>query len=223
MIFNEIKPFNFKEQIMKSRRVFLTSLASLVVPAAATAAGINKKDTQSVFKNCPRAIGGPTASRFPQVVVQDQNKKKSWFYEELIHDKLVFFSFTSVRGEKLYPIIDNLVKVQAMLEERLGKDVFMYTISTSPEEDSPQELKKLAESKGAKWQFLTGEVDDIRDILAAFGIRGRINGLAWVGNEKTGRWMTKASRQHPLYIAESIARLSIGKDHKPFLIDMRSV
>jgi len=205
---------------MKSRRVFLTSLASLVVPAAASAAGIKDK---TAFKNCPRAVGGPMASRFPQVVVQDQNKKKSWFYEELIHDKLVFFSFTSVKGEKLYPIIDNLVKVQAMLEDRLGKDVFMYTLSTSPAEDTPQDLKKLADSKGARWQFLTGDVDDIRDILAAFGIRGRINGLAWLGNEKTGRWMSKASRQHPLYIAESIARLSIGKDHKPFLIDMRSV
>ncbi len=206
---------------MKSRRVFLTSLAALAVPAAATAAGINK--SKAVFKDCPRAIDGPSASRFPQVIVQDQHKKKSWFYEDLIHDKVVLVNFTSVKGEQHYPIVSNMVKVQKMLEDRLGKDVFIYTISTSPQEDTPESLKKLADKHGAKWQFLTGNTDDIRDILSAFGIRGRINGLAWIGNEKTGRWLSKASRQHPLYIAEAVARLSTGKNHKPFLVDMRSV
>ena len=110
-----------------------------------------------------------------------------------------------------------------MLEDRLGKDVTMLTVTTNPTKDSPDDLKKLADSKGAKWQFITGEPDEIRNLLLAFGIKGSISGLSWVGNEKTGRWMTKASRQHPLFIAEAVARLSTGKAHKPFLVDLRSV
>ena len=209
---------------MNNRRKFMTTLAA-AVPAMA----ISKADaatglaSKSGFKDCPRGITGPTAHRFPQAIVTDQNKKKAWFYEELIHDKVVLVNFTSVRGEKHYPIVKNMVKVQNMIGDRLGKDVFIYTISTDPYHDTPESMKELADAHGAKWQFLTGSPEDIRGILTGFGIRGRINGLSWVGNEKTGRWMTKASRQHPLYIAEAVARLSTGKHHKPFLVDMHSV
>ena len=155
--------------------------------------------------------------------MQDQNKQKAWFYEELINNKLVLVNFTSVKGEQHYPILNNLVKVQAMLEDRLGKDVHMYTITTAPHQDTPDNLKQLADAHGAKWRFLTGQPEDVREILSAFGVHGLINGIAWVGNEKTGRWLSKASCQHPLYIAEAVARLSTGKHYKPFLVDMHSV
>lgn len=208
---------------MKNRREFLASLAVALPTMAVASTGVSAATNTSAFKACPRNITGPTAHRFPQVVVTNQNKQKAWFYEELIHDKLVLVNFTSVKGEKHYPIVSNMVKVQNMIGDRLGKDVFMYTITTDPYHDSPESLKELADAHGAKWQFLTGEPEEIRDILNGFGIRGTINGLAWVGNERTGRWMTKASRQHPLYIAEAVARLSTGKHYKPFLVDMRSV
>lgn len=210
---------------MKDRRKFLATLAVTLPTVAVAGTGASKvlDDNNSGFKECPRGITGPTAYRFPQAIVTDQNKQKAWFYEELIHDKIVLVNFTSVRGEKHYPIIKNMVKVQDMIGDRLGKDVFMYTISTDSHHDTPENLKQLADENGAKWQFLTGSPDDIREILNGFGIRGSINGLSWVGNEKTGRWMTKASRQHPLYIAEAVARLSTGKHHKPFLVDMHSV
>ena len=210
---------------MKSRRAFLAATAiSLPAVDATAVAGPNiLADNNPAFKACPRAKGGPHAERFPQVIVQDQNKKKFWFYEELIHNKLVLVNFTSVTGEKHFPIIDNLVKVQDMLEDRLGKDVHMYTISTRPHHDTPDMLKELADSHGAKWKFLTGEQNDIREVLSAFGVHGSIYGISWIGNEKTGRWMSKVSRQHPLYLAEAVARLSTGKHHRPFLVDMRSV
>lgn len=207
---------------MNSRRTFLAT-AALSVPAIATAASENSLTNNPLIKACPRASGGPNAHRFPQVIVQDQHKQKTWFYEQLINDKLVLINFTSVKSEQRYPILDNLVKVQDMLADRLGDDVNMYTISTAPHQDTPEALQQLADSHGAKWRFLTGEPDDIREILHAFGVHGSINGLTWIGNEKTGRWLSKASRQHPLFIAEAVARLSIGKHHKPFLVDLHSV
>ncbi len=211
-------------KIMKSRRAFLAATAiSLPAVAATAVAGPKVLADNPAFKACPRANGGPHAERFPQVIVQDQHKKKFWFYEELINNKLVLVNFTSVTGEKHYPIISNLVKVQDMLQDRLGKDVYMYTISTRPFFDTPDKLKDLADSHGAKWKFLTGEVSDIHEVLAAFGVHGSISALTWVGNEKTGRWMSKVSRQHPLYIAEAVARLSTGKQYRPFLVDMHSV
>jgi protein SCO1/2 len=191
----------------------------MAIPAAAMAA--TKTAIDPAFMTCPRATGGKNADRFPQVIVQDQFHRKAWFYEELIRDKLVLVNFTSVTGEKYYPILDNLVKVQEMLGERLGDDVFMYTITTRPHEDSPESLRALAEEHGARWQFLSGEPESIREILASFNARGSLHALSWIGNEKAGRWLNKPSRLHPLYIAEAVARLSSGKHHKPFLIDMR--
>ena len=208
---------------MKNRRTFLASLAISIPSLVVAKENSVKPDKKSSFKECKRKITGPISHRFPQAVVVDQNKQKTWFYEELIHDKVVLVNFTSVRGEKHFPVIANMVKVQNMIGDRLGKDVFMYTITTDPHHDTPENLKELAKAHGAKWRFITGNPDDIREILNGFGIRGLINGLAWVGNEKTGRWMTKASRQHPLYIAEAVSRLSTGKHFKPFLVDMHSV
>ncbi|NOR68444.1 MAG: hypothetical protein GQ532_01895 [Methylomarinum sp.] len=208
---------------MNNRRKFLAATALAVPAVAGAATGVNVTGSNPMLKACPRASGGPNANRFPQVIVQDQNKQKAWFYEQLINDKLVLINFTSVKGEKRYPVISNLIKVQEMLADRLGDDVNMYTISTDPYHDTPEALKELADSHGAKWKFLTGQPEDIHEVLSSFGVHGRINGLTWVGNEKTGRWLSKASRQHPLFIAEAVARLSVGKHHKPFLVDLHSV
>jgi hypothetical protein len=61
----------------------------------------------------------------------------------------------------------------------------------------PQPFKAPAEARGARWQFLSGDPHSIRGTLAAFNVRGRLYGLSWIGNEKTGRWSSNASRQHP--------------------------
>lgn len=205
-----------------TRRKFLASAAA-AIPVAATAAVAPGTKNNPAFKSCPRARGGKNASRFPQVLVQDQNKQKAWFYEDLIANNLVLVSFTSVKGEKYYPLLDNLVKVQEMIKDRVGTHVKMYTVTTDPYHDTPEDLKALAEKHGADWKFLTGAPDDIREILASFNARGSLYALSWIGNEKTGRWMNKPSRLQPLFIAEAVGRLSTGKQHIPFLVDMHSV
>jgi len=208
---------------MKTRRAFLATAVGATVAATAVAAPkVVKEENPALMSNCSPAAGGKNAKLFPHVIVQDQHKRKAWFYEELIKDKLVLVNFTSSRGENYYPIVENMVKVQEMLEDRLGKDVFMYTITTDPYRDNPETLKALADKYGAKWQFLSGDPEAIKQVLAAFNARGNLHALSWVGNEKLGRWLNKPSRLHPLYIAESVARLSTGKDHKPYLVRMRS-
>jgi protein SCO1/2 len=171
---------------------------------------------------CERPAVGRHAKRFPQVLVQDQNGEKFWFYENLIQDKLVLLSFASIDGERQYPIVDNLLKVQEMLGERLGDDVFMYTITTKPEVDTAPGLRDYAASKGARWQFLSGEPEAIHRILSTFSVMGSVHGLTWIGNQRTGRWLTKPARVQPIFIAEAVALLSTGKHHRARLLDMRS-
>jgi len=205
-----------------TRRSFLAGAAAAVPVAASAAVAPGAADTRSVFKNCPRAKGGKNADRFPQVIVQDQYKEKAWFYEELVADQLVLVNFTSVKGEQYYPILDNMVKVHQIIEDRVGKHVQMYTVTTDPYHDTPDALRELADAHGAKWRFLTGAPEDVREILASFNARGSLYALSWIGNESTGRWLNKPSRLQPLYIAEAVARMSTGEQHKPFLVDMHS-
>jgi len=205
---------------VNNRRTFLVTLtSSLSFVATANAASAT---TDSVYRTCPRPSGGPNAYRFPRVVVQDHDKRKAWFYEDLIAGKLALVSFTSVAMEKKYPILANLTAVQALLADRLGKDVFMYTLTTEPHRDGPEQLKRLAEDHGARWRFLTGDVPSFKQVLRSFNVRGRLSGLLWIGNERTGRWVKRPCRQAPSAIAEVVARLSVGEHFRPLLADRHS-
>jgi len=206
---------------MNSRRTVVAALG-LGLPAAALAKAPVADPSNPMLLQCARPTVGLHAERFPQVLVQDQNGEKFWFYENLIQDKLVLLSFASVDGEQHYSVVDNLLKVQEMLGERLGDDVFMYTITTKPEIDTAQSLKEFAQAKGARWQFINGEPEAIRQILTSFNVMGSIHGLTWVGNQRTGRWLTKPAKVQPIFIAEAVAMLSTGKHHKARLVDMRS-
>lgn len=206
---------------MKNRRQLLAALG-LGLPGMALAA------TQSAGASAdPQTVGRNGRSghswRFPNVKVTDQDGKDFAFYDDLIKNKLVLISFASVDSDKHFPIIDNLVQVQEMTKGRFGKDLFIYTVTTKPQVDTPAALKAFAAEQGANWQFLTGTSEDIEKIKTSLGVMGSIHQLVWIGNDNTGRWLTKPARLQPLFLSESMAFLSTGADHKPFLKDMRSV
>ncbi|MBA2239074.1 MAG: hypothetical protein H0W24_10325 [Lysobacter sp.] len=207
---------------MKSRRALLMGLG-LGLPGLAVAAATNTGAAPAAPKAAARRAGGVHAARFPTVAVTDQTGKQFGnFYDDLVRDKLVLISFASIDGEKRYPIVDNLVKVQQMVRDRLGKDLFMYTVNTRPDKDSVADLKAFADSKGARWQFLTGETAAIDEIKQSLRVMGNIHGLVWMSNDKSGRILSKPARLQPLYLTEALAFLSTGSQHKQFLTDMRS-
>lgn len=206
---------------MKSRRALLVGLG-LALPGLAIAAAPTAGTKPAARKPAARRDGGVHAERFPQVAVKDQNGKEFSFYDDLVKDKLVLISFASIEGEKRYPIVDNLVKVQQMVRDRLGKDLFMYTVTTRPDRDSVDDLKAFADSKGARWQFLTGETAAIDEIKKSLMVMGNIHGIVWMSNDKSGRILSKPARLQPLFLTEALAFLSTGAQHKQFLTDMRS-
>jgi len=94
----------------------------------------------------------------------------------------------------------NLVQVQNALGERLGREVFIYSITLDPQTDTPEVLKQYAEGYGAKpgWYFLTGQDEEIQVLRRKLGIYDRDPvidadktqhvGLIVYGNEATGKW-----------------------------------
>src|SRR5262249_44472603 len=94
----------------------------------------------------------------------------------------------------------NLVKVQAMLAPRVGRDIFMYSVTLKPREDTPGVLREYARMHGVKpgWTFLTGRHDDVERLRRKLGfvdpdpkrdanVSNHI-GLLLAGNESIDRW-----------------------------------
>ena len=80
------------------------------------------------------------------------------------------------------------------LGERLGKDVFLVSITVDPENDTPEKLKAYAEKFHARagWSFLTGKKENIDQALYKLGQyvqdKNSHKTIVIIGNEATGLW-----------------------------------
>src|SRR5690242_14598616 len=81
----------------------------------------------------------------PNVELITQDNQKVHFYTDVVKDKRVVIQFMFTRCKDICPVITHhLVEVQRVLNGRVGRDIFFYSISLSPEEDSPAALKAYA-------------------------------------------------------------------------------
>jgi cytochrome oxidase Cu insertion factor (SCO1/SenC/PrrC family) len=58
-------------------------------------------------------------------------------------------------------------EISKIARDMAGQDVTFVSFTVDPENDTPEELKKYAErmlADGRQWVFLTGEMDEIRDL-----------------------------------------------------------
>ncbi len=90
-------------------------------------------------------------------------------------DKVVVsFIFTACRD--ICPITTaRLAQIENRLGGAVGRDIFFYSITVDPVNDTPEKLKQYAKvfHAGPGWQFLTGKLADIRVINGKFGERMR--------------------------------------------------
>ena len=73
------------------------------------------------------------------------------------------------------PVTMNLKKVQNLLRTPVGRDIFMYSITLKPEEDTPHALKRYVQAHKIKpgWTFLTGKPEEINTFGEALASRMR--------------------------------------------------
>jgi protein SCO1 len=131
----------------------------------------------------------------PNVPVVTQDGKTLNFYDDLIKDKLVVLSFIYTSCKDICPLATaRLGEARDRLGDRVGRDIFFYSISIEPERDTPQRLKQYADAfqAGPGWLFLTGLPEDIQLIRNKFGDRrpdlvDHRNDVV-IGNGLTGEW-----------------------------------
>lgn len=137
----------------------------------------------------------PTQKYFTDVVLVNQNGEKMRLYSDLLKGKVVIINafFATCQGSCL-PMNRNLEKVQEALGERVGKDVYLISISVDPTIDTPANLKEYAKKLNAKpgWYFLTGDKANVDFALHKLGQyvddKQDHTNIFIIGNERTGLW-----------------------------------
>src|SRR5262249_53962294 len=155
---------------------------------------------------------------FPDIVWRTQNNKPVRFYEDLVKNKIVTINFFYAKCEGVCPaVMANLVKVQKLLGKRVGRDIFMNSITLKPDEDAPAALKEYQKmyGMGPGWNLLTGRPQDIDLLRKSLGFtypdpridqdKSQHIGNVRYGNEPLMLWAACPGMAHPKWIAESIS------------------
>ena len=169
---------------------------------------------------------------FPNVELTDQDGRKHKFYDDLLKDKIVTINFIYTTCKDICPLdTANLLRVQELLGDRVGKSVFMYSISIDPENDTPEALKLYMDTYGVKpgWTFLTGKKEDVDLIISKLAMRVAQPGSpkdhdtsVRLGNEKQGQWIKRSVFDDPKILANLVTDtltnfdVSLTKTHKSF-------
>jgi len=207
----------------KTRRSLVAALgaAPFVVPLLARAQTLDAPSKFKVIDSRERI----RQRYFPNLVLTTQEGKKVKFYDDLVKDKIVVFNMFYAKCEGICsPVTRNLVRVQNLLGDRVGKDIFFYSFSLKPKEDTVPALKHYAEMHKVKpgWLFLTGSADDMELLRRKLGFvdpdpevdKDTSNhiGVLKYGNEPLQRWGGCPGMQAPDAIAEAISWVDWPKD-----------
>jgi protein SCO1/2 len=177
---------------MSSNRVMTTAILFLVFLGVGHTGAAQQ--TVPNPKQQP-ATESPGRKYFTDVELVNQNGEKMRLYSDLVQGKVVIINsfFATCQGSCL-PLNRNLEKVQEALGERIGKDVYIISISVDPTVDTPTNLKEYAKKLHARpgWYFLTGTKENVDFALKKIGQfvedkQDHLN-IFIIGNERTGLW-----------------------------------
>lgn len=177
----------------------LVALAGIAVPQSQRpaadphaghrhAAGQGETQTQS-------AAAMPT---LPDTEVVDQDGRRLRFYTDLVRGKVVAINFVYTTCTSVCPRAgQNFSRLQALLGERLGRDVHLISISTDPDVDTPERMREWGARFGRRsgWTLVTGEPVQVRELLRVL-----------TGSERGGGGQQQGGNHTPLLLMGNDAR-----------------
>lgn len=167
------------------------------------------------------------AGYFPNVELVTQDGQTVRLYEDLLKGKSVAINAMFTECSDVCPLeTAALVQLKRSLGQRVGREIFFYSISIDPKHDTPAVLKAYAERFGAGgpgWLFLTGKPEDVKLVIKKLGLARRQDAasrdghgsILMVGNEPTGQWMKNSALDTPAFLAARLAVFFGWKDVQP--------
>jgi protein SCO1 len=167
------------------------------------------------------------AGYFPNVELTTQDGKKVRFYDDLLKGKSVAINLFYTACQDICPLeTAKLVQVQKLFGERMGTDIFFYSIAIDPW-DTPKENKAYAQKFGVGpgWLFLAGKEADIQLISRRLGLSRASDAVSkdghsanlmvgHVGPVGQGLWMRNSAMDNPEFLATTIGNFLGWRDLK---------
>ena len=182
----------------------MKTIGSVLLLIALSATMVMGQDTQRPKPPEPDSLekaGASTPDRSPaekyfsDVELIDQDGAKLRFYSDVLKNKVVVINtFFTTCTSICPPMNRNFEKIQEALGDRLGKEVFLVSISVDPETDTPTRLKEYGRRFHARpgWIFLTGKKENVDWALYKLGqyveTRDDHTSIFIIGNEPKGLW-----------------------------------
>ena len=155
---------------------------------------------------------------FSDVELINQDGEKLRFYSDVLKNKVVIINaFFSTCTSVCPPMNRNLEKIQDALGDRLGKDVFLVSISVDPETDTPTRLKDYSRRFHARpgWMFLTGKKENVDWALYKLGHyvenKNDHSTIMIIGNEAAGLWKKAFALAPPASLIQIIEQVAADK------------
>ena len=151
----------------------------------------------------------------PDLILRDQEGRKVRFYSDLIKGKVVVLSFFYTSCTYSCPMQGRVFsELQSLLGERLGKSVFLISVTTDPATDNPEKLKAWGVGYNVKpgWTLVTGEEAEMNKLLTPF--TGSPAGgemhlpVTFIGNDGGGFWTSAAGVFAPQELVKVIDYVS---------------
>src|SRR4051812_5451591 len=181
--------------------------------AALVAALIGMVLSLALVRPAAAADGRPGRIVFPDVTLTTQDGDDVKFYD-LIKGRVVAIDLIYTTCQYACPLESaRLARMQQLLGDRMGKDIFFISISIDPEHDTPAALKAYAAKyqTGPGWIFLTGKQSDIDVLSKKLGLwtdpsltQDGHTPMLLIGNEATGQWTQTSALDNPKYTAVMI-------------------
>jgi protein SCO1/2 len=219
------------EEDTMDRRHFLGVTATAALGLAVYSAlpeAPDRPEKNDAYVNTPASVR--RRNRFLNVALTTHEGREVRFYDDLIKGKTVFLNFfyTVCTAEAICPLgTANLVEVQKLLGPRVGKEIFLYSITLDPVNDTPGILKNYAKAFGVKpgWTFLTGEKEDIERLRRNLGYfdldpvvdkdPSQHSGMIRYGIEPLERWAGCPILSRPEWIARQLGYIEPARE-RPF-------
>lgn len=183
------------------RRLFLGATAGVAAGASGAALVVGSRPAEPDARSAgPRGADG--REKFPNVPLLTRRGERVRFYDDMIrgnHVNVLTVMYTQC-PEICGGTMVNLVRMQALLGERMGREVRFISLTLDPRRDSPRVLARYAGllGAGAHWTFLTGQpehVERLRRVLRFADRNPEIDrdltqhtGMVRIGNDALDRW-----------------------------------
>jgi protein SCO1/2 len=188
----------------------------LLIPAVLAVLLMGASAWAEDAKPAPPPTGSEPAHKLeiPDEQLVDQDGKPVRLYSDLMKGRVVAVNFVFTTCTTICsPMTAVFSRLQKELGERLGKDVYLISISLDPATDTPERLARYAGKFNRRqgWTFVTGPADRVQRALVALGgavaSKETHTPVVLLGNEATGEWTRAYGLSSPARLAEQLDSL----------------